>query len=51
MIRGEEGKLVKINKENFKNDYDYYRFLWKRKHNIKINKKISILDSIKKLVK
>lgn len=51
MIRGVEGKLVKVNKEDYKNDYDYYRFLWKRKYNIKINKKRNIIDSIKKLVK
>ena len=51
MIRTLNGKLVKINKNNFKNDYDYYRYLWKQKYNIKINNQEKIKDYLKKLVK
>ena len=51
MIRAFNGKLIKIDKKDFKNDYDYYRFMWKTKYNIKINNKDNNEDSIKKMVK
>lgn len=51
MIRTFQGKLIKINRENFKNDYDYFRFLWKKKFNVELNKKDNNKDMIKKLVK
>lgn len=51
MIRTYNGKLIKVEKDKYKNDYDYYRFLWKHKYNIKINNSEKLKESIKKLVK
>ena len=51
MIRTYNGKLIKVNKETFKNDYNYYRFLWKQKYNFKLNNSEKLKDNIKKLVK
>ena len=51
MIRTYNGELIKIDKTKFKNDYDYYRFLWNKKYKIKINKQKKINESLKKLVK
>ena len=51
MIRTYNGELIKIDKTKFKNDYDYYRFLWNKKYKININKQEKINESLKKLVK
>lgn len=51
MIRTFNGKLKIIEKKHFKNDYDYYRFLWKIKYNIEINKKQNNEECIKIMVK
>lgn len=51
MIRTFNGKLIAMDKKKFKNDYDYYRFLWKKKYNIKINKKQNNEECIKNMVK
>lgn len=51
MIRTYGGKLIKVDKSEFKNDYDYYRFMWNAKYKIKINSQEKVISSIKKLVK
>tara|TARA_B100000795_G_scaffold118869_1_gene88444 strand:- start:880 stop:1056 length:177 start_codon:yes stop_codon:yes gene_type:complete len=38
MIRNKNGELVKINRETFSTDKEFYVKLWKIKYNISINK-------------
>ena len=51
MIRTYQGNLIKIDKTKFKNDYDYYRYIWNKKYKIKVNNQVTIKESLKKLVK
>lgn len=38
MIRTFKGNLKYIDKATFKNDADYYNYLWKTKYNVRFNK-------------
>lgn len=38
MIRTYAGKLIKINKNDFNSEYEYYRFYMKQKYNIEFKK-------------
>lgn len=37
-VRNFEGKIVEINREFFLNDYEFYKYLWNIKYNIKFKK-------------
>ena len=46
MFRNYNGKLVKVNKFNFKSEKDYYIYLLKEKYNIVLKNNESIVDNI-----
>ena len=37
-VRNVEGNIIKINKNAFKNDKEFYHYLWKKKYNINFSK-------------
>ena len=57
MIRNHQGKkmkeLLKIDKNDFKTDQDFYSFIWKKKYNVEFEKtdSFSIKSQIKSLIK
>ena len=57
MIRTHQGKimknLLKIDKNDFKTDQDFYSFLWKKKYNVEFNKtdSLSLKSQLKTLIK
>ena len=57
MIRTHQGKimkkLLKIDKNEFKSDQEFYSFLWKKKYNVEFNKtdSFSIKSQLKTLIK
>ena len=57
MIRNHQGKimkeLLKIDKNDFKTDQDFYSFIWKKKYNVEFEKtdSFSIKSQIKSIIK
>ena len=46
MFRNYNGKLVKVNKFNFKSEKDYYVYLLKKKYNVVLKNNESVVDNI-----
>ena len=46
MFRNYNGKLVKVNKFNFKNEKEYYVYLLKHKYNTVLKSNEDIIDNI-----
>lgn len=46
MFRNYNGKLIKVNKFNFKSEKDYYVYLLKQKYNVVLKNNESVVDNI-----
>ena len=48
--RNWKGNIVHITKDEFKNDFDFYSYLWKTKYDIRLKKQTTDINDIIKYV-